>query len=71
MLLSIEFLTFSKIKFLSIGRAKGFVTSSSTQESLSLQTSLLGDLLNKFKNYKNYFLFGVVLIVIILGFLII
>ena len=60
-----------KEKFLSIGRAKGFVTSSSTQESLSLQTSLLNDLLNKFKKYKNYVIAGGVLIVVILGILII
>ena len=60
-----------KEKFLSIGRAKGFVTSSSIQESLSLQTSLLNDLLNKFKKYKNYIITGGVLIVVILGILII
>ena len=60
-----------KEKFLSIGRAKGFVTSSSTQESLSLQTNLLNDLLNKFKKYKNYFIIGGVLIFVILGILII
>ena len=60
-----------KEKFLSIGRTKGFATSSSTQESLSLQTSLLNDLLNKFKKYKNYVIVGGVLIVVILGILII
>jgi len=60
-----------KEKFLSIGRTKGFATSSSTQESLSLQTSLLNDLLNKFKKYKNYVIAGGVLIVVILGILII
>ena len=60
-----------KEKFLSIGRTKGFATSSSTQESLSLQTSLLNDLLNKFKKYKNYFIVSGVLIVVILGILII
>ena len=41
-----------KEKFLSIGRTKGFTTSSSTEDSLSLQTGLLSDLLNKFKRYK-------------------
>ena len=60
-----------KEKFLSIGRTEGFATSSGKQESLSLQTSLLIDLLNKFKKYKNYVLVGVVLIVVILGILII
>ena len=60
-----------KEKFLSIGRTKGFATSSSVQESLSLQTNLLSDLLNKLKKYKNYFLIAIVLIVIILGILII
>ena len=60
-----------KEKFLSIGRTKGFVLSSSTQESLSLQTNLLNDLLNKFKKYKNYVIAGGVLIVVILGILII
>ena len=60
-----------KEKFLSIGRTKGFVLSSSTQESLSLQTNLLNDLLNKFKKYKNYFIIGGVLIFVILGILII
>ena len=54
-----------KEKFLSIGRTKGFTTSSSTKDSLSLQTGLLSDLLNKFKRYKNYFLIvGLILIVI-------
>ena len=60
-----------KEKFLSIGRTKGFIESSSTKESLSLQTSLLNDLLSKFKKYKNYFTVGGVLIVVILGILII
>ena len=60
-----------KEKFLSIGRTKGFVISPSTQESLSLQTNLLNDLLNKFKKYKNYFIIGGVLIFVILGILII
>jgi len=55
-----------KEKFLSIGRAKGFTTSSSTQDSLSLQTSLLSDLLNKFKKYKNYVLVGGALLIAIL-----
>ncbi len=57
-----------KEKFLSIGRTKGFVTSSSTQESLSLQTNLVNDLLNK---YKKYIIGGGILIVAILGILII
>ena len=60
-----------KEKFLSIGRTKGFVTSSSTQENLSLQTSLLNDLLNKLKQYKNYVIITGVLIVVTLGILII
>ncbi|MFL2894114.1 MAG: acetyl-CoA carboxylase carboxyltransferase subunit alpha [Candidatus Pelagibacter sp.] len=60
-----------KEKFLSIGRTKGFVISPSTQESLSLQTNLLNDLLNKFNKYKNYFIIGGVLIFVILGILII
>ena len=55
-----------KEKFLSIGRTKGFTTGSSTEDSLSLQTGLLSDLLNKFKRYKNYFLIvGLILIVIL------
>ena len=55
-----------KEKFLSIGRTKGFTTSSSTEDSLSLQTGLLSDLLNKFKRYKNYFIIvGLILIVIL------
>ena len=60
-----------KEKFLSIGRTKGFTTSSTTQESLSLKTSLLTDLLNKFKKHRNYFIIGGVLIFTILGILII
>ena len=60
-----------KEKFLSIGRAKGFITGSSTQESLSLQISLLNDLLNKLKQYKNYVIITGILIVVILGILII
>ena len=60
-----------KEKFLSIGRTKGFVTSSSTQESLSLQTNLVNDLLNKYKKYKKYIIGGGILIVAILGILII
>ncbi len=60
-----------KEKFLSIGRTKGFVTSSSTEESLSLQTSLLNNLLNNFKKYKNYVIVGGVLFFVILGILII
>jgi acetyl-CoA carboxylase carboxyl transferase subunit alpha len=55
-----------KEKFLSIGRTKGFTTGSSTEDSLSLQTGLLSDLLNKFKRYKNYFIIvGLILIVIL------
>ncbi len=57
-----------KEKFLSIGRTKGFVTSSSTKESLSLQINLVNDLLNK---YKKYIIGGGILIVAILGILII
>ena len=60
-----------KEKFLSIGRTTGFVIIPSTQESLSLQTNLLNDLLNKFNKYKNYFIIGGVLIFVILGILII
>ncbi len=60
-----------KEKFLSIGRTKGFVTSSSTQESLSLQINLVNDLLNKYKKYKKYIIGGGILIVAILGILII
>jgi len=55
-----------KEKFLSIGRSKGFTTSSSTKDSLSLPTSFFGDLFNKFKRYKNYFVFSLIAFVIIL-----
>jgi acetyl-CoA carboxylase carboxyl transferase subunit alpha len=58
-----------KEKFLSIGRTKGFTPSSSTKDSLSLQTSFFSDLLNKSRRYKNYVLIGGILFVAILAIL--
>jgi len=58
-----------KEKFLSIGRTKGFTPSSSTKDSLSLQTSFFSDLLNKLRRYKNYALIGGILFVVILAIL--
>ena len=58
-----------KEKFLSIGRTKGFTPSSSTKDSLSLQTSFFSDLLNKLRRYKNYVLIGGILFVVILAIL--
>ena len=54
-----------KEKFLSIGRSKGFTTSSSAKDSLSLPTSFFGDLFNKFKRYKNYFIFSLIFFIIL------
>jgi acetyl-CoA carboxylase carboxyl transferase subunit alpha len=51
-----------KEKFLSIGRSKGFTTSSSAKDSLSLPTSFFGDLFNKF---KNYFIFSLIFFIIL------
>ena len=58
-----------KEKFLSIGRTKGFTPSSSTKDSLSLQTSFFSDLLNKLRRYKNYVLISGILFVVILAIL--
>ena len=60
-----------KEKFLSIGRTKGFTASPKTKDSLSLQTSFISDLLNKFKRYRNYVLIVFILLVVILTILII
>ena len=58
-----------KQKFLSIGRTKGFTTSSNIKDNLSLQTDFFTDLFNQFKRYKKYFLIVGALIIVILGIL--
>ena len=62
-----EILLQRKNKFLSIGRKKGFTSSSEIKESLTLKSNLLEKIkINILKNKKNYFISIFVLIVLML-----
>ncbi len=51
-----------KEKFLIIGRDKGFITSSSSQDSLSMKTNLFFNFLNKIKRLKIYLFLGLAIV---------
>ena len=57
-----------KEKFLKIGRGKGFITSSDSQESLSIKTNLFFNFLNKIKRLKIYTYFIVIFLALIIIF---
>ncbi len=59
-----------KEKFLMIGRNKGFITSSSSQDSLSIKANSFFNFLNKVKGLKIYILLGLVVLFLSLLFLI-
>ncbi len=53
-----------KNKFLSIGRAKGFVSSMDQSEGLLMKTSILENIKNKVIENKNYFIVALVIMII-------
>ncbi len=57
-----------KEKFLTIGRDKGFITSSSSHDSLSMKTNLFFNFLNKIKRLKFYLILGFISLVLLLIF---
>tara|TARA_B100000900_G_scaffold9651_1_gene7927 strand:+ start:891 stop:1994 length:1104 start_codon:yes stop_codon:yes gene_type:complete len=59
-----------KEKFLMIGRNKGFITSASSQDSLSIKTNSFFNFLNKVKGLKTYYILGLMFFVLSLLFLI-
>ena len=61
-----EILIQRKNKFLSIGRSKGFTSSSGITENLSMQTSLLENIKNKISKNKNYLIIPFVIIILAL-----
>ena len=61
-----EILIQRKNKFLSIGRSKGFTSSSGITENLSKQTSLLENIKNKISKNKNYLIIPFVIIILAL-----
>ena len=61
-----EILIQRKNKFLSIGRSKGFTSSSGITENLSMQTSLLENIKNKISKNKNYLIIPFAIIILAL-----
>ncbi len=59
-----------KEKFLMIGRNKGFITSSGSQDSLSIKTNSFFNFLNKVKVTKTYYVLGFLVLVLSLIFFI-
>ena len=53
-----------KNKFLSIGRAKGFVSSMDQSEGLLMKTSILENIKNRVIENKNYFIVALVIMII-------
>ena len=62
-----EILTHRKNKFLSIGRNKGFTSTSSSKTSLSLENNSFLNFVNKFKKKQLIFLGLVILSMLFLG----
>ncbi len=52
-----------KEKFLKIGRSKGFITNSNSQDSLSIKTNSFFNFLNKIKISKLYLSLGIILLI--------
>jgi len=59
-----------KEKFLKIGRSKGFITNSKTQDSMSIETNIFFNFLNKIKRLKLYFISGIIVFISAIIFLI-
>jgi acetyl-CoA carboxylase carboxyl transferase subunit alpha len=60
-----EVLLQRKNKFLSIGRNKGFSSTSKISDNLTMSPSFVDKITNKFRNNKNYFLILIVAIILI------
>ena len=60
-----EVLLQRKNKFLSIGRNKGFSSTSKISDNLTMSPSFVDNITNKFKDNKNYFLILIVSIILI------
>ena len=60
-----EVLLQRKNKFLSIGRSKGFSTTSKVSDNLTMSSSFVDKITNKFRDNKNYFLILIVSIILI------
>ncbi len=54
-----------KEKFLKIGRSKGFITNSSSKDSLSIKTNVFFNFLNKLKSFKIYLSAGLLILVLL------
>ena len=65
-----EILLQRKNKFLSIGRNKGFASTTKVSDNLIMETSLINKIMNLYRNKKNYFLILAFLIFIIFSILI-
>ena len=60
-----EVLLQRKNKFLSIGRNKGFSSTSKISDNLTMSPSFVDKITNKFRDNKNYFLILIVAIILI------
>ena len=63
-----EVLLQRKDKFLSIGRNKGFTTSSKISDNLSMKTNIIDKFINKFSYNKKYLIYFILLLFIIILF---
>ncbi len=63
-----EILLHRKNKFLSIGRNKGFTTSSNLSDNLLMKTSIINKFFNKLSYYKNYFIYFLAFVILIITF---
>ena len=63
-----EILSQRKNKFLSIGRGRGFASSTNLADNLSMITSFIDKVINNFLKYKNYLLISSLILILIISF---
>jgi len=63
-----EILLQRKNKFLSIGRSKGFISSTNLADNLSVKNNFTHKVINIFLKYKNYILISLVILILIISF---
>ena len=63
-----EILSQRKNKFLSIGRGRGFASSTNLADNLSMKTSFIDKVINNFLKYKNYLLISSLILILIISF---
>jgi acetyl-CoA carboxylase carboxyl transferase subunit alpha len=63
-----EILSQRKNKFLSIGRGRGFASSTNLADNLSMKTNFINKVINNFLKYKNYLLISSLILILIISF---